>query len=198
MLGGKDMKKSSVKKSLLGKMLLVLLVCLILPGCSASGSGVKEKGNLYEKNPVDVCEHYIKNLANKKRIQYVFSDLNEGQKVYDEYAGYFEDSYFKLSDLVDKNKVNSDIEGLNARIKDTKMMYVKPSAHANMLTNPLKIKSEDGKVKEYKNPIALDVYFKLAYKDKNKVLAYDDGENMMTFYLLQDEWGNYKILSIGK
>lgn len=67
-----------------------------------------------------------------------------------------------------------------------------------MLTNPLKIKSEDGKEKEYKNPIALDVYFKLAYKDKNKVLAYDDGENMMTFYLVQDEWGNYKILSIGK
>ena len=192
------MSKSSIKKALLGKIILVLFMCMILSGCSASGSGVKEKGGLYEKNPVDVCEHYINNLANKKRNQYVFSDMNNGQKVYDEYSGYFEDSYFKLSDLVDENKVYSDIEGLDARIKDTKMMYVKPSAHINMLTNPLKIKSEDGKVKEYKNPIALDVYFKLAYKDKNKVLAYDDGENMMTFYLVQDEWGNYKILSIGK
>lgn len=116
------MAKSSVKKPLLEKIIFILFACLILSGCSASGSSVKEKGDLYEKNPVDVCEHYIKNLANKKRTQYVFSDMNKGQKVYDEYSGYFEDSYFKLSDLVDKNKIFSDIEGLNVRIKDTKMM----------------------------------------------------------------------------
>lgn len=178
------------------KIMGVLSVCMILALAACSNEEPKQQGELYEKNPVDVCQRYIENLTSEDKLKYVYSDMNKDGKRYTEYSGYFEQGYFLVKDFTEEKEIKQHLKYLRGQIKECKMEYVKPSDHINMLSNPLVIKNEEGEVKKYKNPVVLDVYFKITHH-KDKYTAYNEGDEMKTIVLVPDEYGNYKVLSVG-
>lgn len=167
-----------------------ILVSSILLGCTNSKDKAVSKEDIWKKNPLSVVQVYFDNINNHKKEECVYNDVDIDSKENSKHFPF-------LATNPDKEKESYDI--INKSIEKSYFISAKPSNYQEKLTeNPIKVKSKDGKIKKFYNPITLDVTFKTNYKKDAPPLPFErDYDNITTVLLIQDDNGDYKILSMG-
>ncbi len=192
----KNIKKMSI-------LLCAITFMFSFVGCAKdskenSSDKILSSSELWKKNPVEVASRYVNSLNTEDSYKYVYADMNEKNKIYsigEDYLG--DDGYYHLGKFIDKDTIKKEVKNNNKIIKSYKFIAAKTSSQQEVIKNPIKIKGKNGEVKEYKNPIVLEIFFEVKHQG-GKGLIYEEGENMMQYSLIQDINGDYKILSIGK
>ncbi|WP_101773750.1 hypothetical protein [Peptostreptococcus faecalis] len=192
----KNIKKISV-------LFCAFIFTVSLVGCAKeskdkSADKIVSSSELWKKNPVEVVSRYVNSLNTEDCYKYVYADMNEKNKIYsigEDYLG--DDGYYYLGRFINEETIKKEIEHRNKIIKSYKFIGAKPSLQQELIKNPIKIKGKNGEVKEYKNPIVIEVWFEVRHQG-GEGLIFEEGENMMEYTLIQDMNGDFKILSIGR
>ncbi|WP_101773338.1 hypothetical protein [Peptostreptococcus faecalis] len=191
----KNIKKISV-------LFCTFIFMFSLVGCTKENKDknldkIVSSSELWKKNPIEVVSRYVNSLNTEDCYKYVYADMNEKDKIYsigEDYLG--NDGFYHLGRFIDKETIKKEIEHNNKIIKSYKFIGAKPTLQQEVIKNPIKIKDKNGKVKEYRNPIVIEVWFEVKHQG-GKGIIYEEGENMTHYTLIQDLNGDFKILSIG-
>lgn len=179
------MLKTILKKYIMAFLLIFTLVFSI-SGCNNSNdTSVTSSKDIWKKNPVDVVAKYIENIGNNNRFSYIYSDIDQNTK--------------QKQSFISKPNKKDLIEGeirLKKAIKSVKLISVLPSKSQEISKNPIEIKNKKGESVKLYDPISLEAHFEIKYND-GEMLAFNEGENQLTFILVKDSNNDYKILSAG-
>ncbi|CAK7018376.1 MAG: hypothetical protein PEPC_00758 [Peptostreptococcus russellii] len=169
---------------------LVFMTAIFMTACVESKESATRPEDLWRKNPVDVVSYYVEHLGDKKRLEYVYSDIDlEASK-----------------DLTKVNFIDTEEDGKSNElekiyknsIESSELISVRPDKNQENNENPIEIKNKNGKTVKLYDPITLEVSFKTNYKENaERALPYEkDYPNERIFMLAKDSNGDYKIISI--
>lgn len=176
-----------IKRVIISVCLVFIAVVLFSWQNKKSEQDLINKDELWTVNPVDISVKYFENLGNNNRFEYVVSDIDTNYKMQSESDGYF--------NLDNKQMIDESNKRFKDSVEGVKIVSVLPSKYQENVQNPIKIKTKNGKIETFINPIVVDVTFNVEYKNKESILAYEDGLNTKTITLVNYN-GKLKIITI--
>ncbi len=168
-----------------------MISTLVVPlfGCAEHTKSVDQRAivnskDLWNLNPVDVSARFIQMLGSKKQLELAYPDLDIKS--------------MKGNIMPDFTDIDKLVYNVNNEIEKIEFIGARPSKMQTSIENPYKIMTTEGKEIEFKNPVAIEVDFNVKFKKEKKKLKINEGLNKVTFVLVRDENGYYKIASAYK